>query len=462
MTSIYAIVLAAGKGTRMKSDLHKVLHPIGGKAMALHLVTTLEEVGVAQTYFIVGHGAESVMDTIGTRVKYCLQQEQLGTGHAVLQAEAELKGKEGITLLINGDTPLITSTTLKNMIALHQQEKAALTLLTTKMENPYGYGRVVYGANQSVQCIVEEKDATEEQKRIQQVNVGVFCVDNQKLFSALHRITNHNSQGEYYLTDIIPILLGDGERICAYETKDTEETVSINDRLALSQAEAILRKRINERHMLNGVTLQDPLHTYIDADVVIEPDVTILAGTQLRGKTIVGKGSIIGPDAEIVDCHIGKKVRITRSVVLESTVDDEATIGPFAYIRPQSVIGKKVKIGDFVEVKKSKLGDGTKVSHLSYIGDAEVGRNVNVGCGAITVNYDGFEKHTTIIEDDAFIGCNVNLIAPVQIGQEAFIAAGSTINRDVPAGALAIARERQTNKEQFALRRKAKRNKSKP
>lgn len=462
MTSVYAIVLAAGKGTRMKSDLHKVLHPIGGKAMALHLVSTLEEVGVAQTYFIVGHGAESVKYAIGNRVQYCIQHEQLGTGHAVLQAETELKGKEGITLLINGDTPLITSKTLTNMIEQHLQAKATLTLLTTRLANPYGYGRVIFDADKSVQCIVEEKDATEAQKQIQEVNVGVYCVDNQKLFSALHRITNHNRQGEYYLTDIIPVLLGDGERIFAYETQDTDETVSINDRLALSQAEEILRRRINERHMLNGVTLQDPLHTYIEPDVIIEPDVTILSGTHLRGKTVIGKGSVIGPDAEIVDAHIGKNVRIMRSVILNSSIDDDATVGPFAYIRPESVIGKKVKIGDFVEVKKSRIGEGTKVSHLSYIGDAEVGRNVNVGCGAITVNYDGFEKHTTIIEDDAFIGCNVNLIAPVKVGQESFIAAGSTINRDVPAGALAIARERQTNKEQFAAKRKAKRKMQKP
>lgn len=462
MSSIYAVLLAAGKGTRMKSDLHKVLHPIGGRAMAEHLVVSLQEVGINETYFVIGHGADSVREHFGHRVQYCLQEEQLGTGHAVLMAEKQLADKEGITLVINGDTPLITSKTIRAMIDAHQTTGACLTLLTTQLAEPFGYGRIVYAEDGTVDHIVEEKDATLEQKAIREVNVGLYCIDNRKLFGALKRITNNNQQGEYYLTDIIDILKSDGERVMSYQTLDADETVSINDRVALAQAEEVLRNRINKQHMLNGVTIQDPRTTYIDIDVQIGPDTVLLSGSQLHGKTVIGKGCTIGPDADLTEVKIGDHVKVVRSVIQNSSVDDHSTIGPFAYIRPESVIGKKVKIGDFVEIKKSTIADGAKVSHLSYIGDAEVGRDVNVGCGAITVNYDGVNKYKTIIKDEAFIGCNANLIAPVEVGREAFVAAGSTINRDVPDGAFAIARERQTNKEEFAIKLKAKLKSQKP
>lgn len=457
MDSIYAIILAAGKGTRMKSDTHKVLHSIGGRTMVEHLLNTLQELNIAQTYMIIGHGAESVKEHLGNRVHYCLQAEQLGTGHAVLQAEGELAQQEGITLVINGDTPLITSSTMKQLIAIHKQSNAALTMLTTDLSNPKGYGRIVYADDGTVAYIVEEKDATEEQKTITEVNVGLFCVDNRKLFAALKRITNDNQQGEYYFTDVLSILKADGEQVIAYRTDDADETVSINDRAALAEAEKVLRRRINTMHMLAGVTIQDPEHTYIEMDVQIGADTTILPGTHLKGRTVIGSGSTIGPDADLTNASIGHNVTITRSVIVNSSVDDHSTIGPFAYIRPDSVIGKKVKIGDFVEVKKSTIADGAKVSHLSYIGDAEIGQGVNVGCGAITVNYDGVQKHKTVVQDGAFIGCNVNLIAPVEVGREAFIAAGSTINQDVPDGALAIARERQVNKDGLANKIKNKR-----
>ncbi len=462
MSSIYAVVLAAGKGTRMKSDLHKVLHPIGGRPMVEHLAITLQEVGITDTYFVIGHGADSVQQYLGNRVQYCLQEEQLGTGHAVLQTESLLGKREGITLVINGDTPLITSETIKKLIKAHQESDSALTLLTAQMDQPYGYGRILYAEDGTVERIVEEKDATPIEKAIHEVNVGLYCVDNQKLFAGLKRITNHNQQGEYYLTDIINIFKSDGESIAAYQTEDVDETVSINDRVALAGAEKLLRKRINIRHMKNGVTLQDPMNTYIEVDVQIAPDTVILAGSQLKGKTKIGKGCTIGPDVDLTDVKIGEFVKVTRSVIQNSSVDDHSTVGPFAYIRPETVIGKKVKIGDFVEVKKSTIADGAKVSHLSYIGDAEIGRDVNVGCGTITVNYDGVHKHKTTIKDEAFIGCNVNLVAPVVVGREAFIAAGSTINRDVPDGAFAIARERQVNKEEFATKLKAKRKSQNP
>lgn len=462
MSSIYAVILAAGKGTRMKSELQKNLHPIGGRPMAEHLVITLQEAGITHNYFVIGHGAESVQSYFGDRVQYCLQGEQLGTGHAVMQAEAYLGDKDGITLLINGDTPLISSGTIKNMIATHQNTNSCLTLLTTRLNQPFGYGRIIFSDDGTIARIVEEKDATPAEKAIQEVNVGLYCVDNRKLFAALKRVNNNNQQGEYYLTDIINILKADGEKVTAYQTADVEETVSINDRVALAEAEEVLRKRINQAHMRNGVTIQDPKSTYIEVGVEIAADVTILAGTHLRGQTIIGKGSVIGPDAELTNVRLGEHVTVTRSVIMNSSVDDHSTVGPFAYIRPDSVIGKKVKIGDFVEVKKSTIADGSKVSHLSYIGDAEIGRNVNIGCGSITVNYDGFQKYKTIVKDEAFIGSNVNLIAPIEVGREAFVAAGSTVNRDVPDGAFAIARERQVNKEEFALKMKAKRKTQNP
>lgn len=457
MSTTYAVILAAGKGTRMKSDLHKVLHRIGGRTMADHLLTTLHEIGITKTYFIIGHGAESLQQHLDDRVHYCMQKEQLGTAHAVLQAEEPLGQRDGTTLVINGDTPLITSTTIQKMLALHKEAGAFLTLLTTQLSDPTGYGRIEYAADGTVARIVEDKDATPAQKDIREVNVGLYCVDNRTLFATLKRVTNNNKQGEYYFTDLIDLLQHDGKRVVAYRTDDVDETVSINDRIQLSTAEDVLRRRINKYHMQNGVTLQDPQHTYIEADVRIGTDTTILAGTHLRGSTVIGEGCTIGPDAELTDATIGAHVHVTRSVIIQSTVDDHTAVGPFAYIRPESAIGKHVKIGDFVEVKKSTIGDGTKVSHLSYIGDAEVGTDVNVGCGTITVNYDGVNKHKTTIQNNAFIGSNVNLIAPVTVGRDSIVAAGSTITRDVPEGALAIARERQANKEDFAAKMNAKR-----
>jgi bifunctional UDP-N-acetylglucosamine pyrophosphorylase/glucosamine-1-phosphate N-acetyltransferase len=460
MTSVYAVILAAGKGTRMKSDLHKVLHPIGGKAMLEHLLDTLLDVGIDETYLVIGHGAETVQSKIGERVKYCFQAEQLGTGHAVMQAEPVLKEKDGITLVINGDTPLITKETMTKLIARHQQSGAAATLLTTNLEDPSGYGRIKYDTHGNVLAIVEEKDASPEEKQIKEINVGFYAFDNRKLFSKLHRISNNNAQGEYYFTEIFDILRKDGEQVVTYLTEDAEETVSINDRIALAKAEEVLRRRINEMHMRNGVTLQDPERTYIEPGVEIGPDTVILAGCQIRGKTTIGKGCVIGPDTDLSDARIGDRVRIIRSVIVESDIDNDVTIGPFAHLRPGSKVGKEAKIGDFVEIKNSVIGDGSKVPHLSYIGDAEIGKGVNMGCGSIIVNYDGVKKHKTIVEDGAFVGCNSNLIAPVRVGKDAYVAAGSTIHLDVPAGAFAIARERQTNKEDYAKKIKEKRNSS--
>ncbi|CCQ98197.1 bifunctional glucosamine-1-phosphate N-acetyltransferase/UDP-N-acetylglucosamine pyrophosphorylase [[Clostridium] ultunense Esp] len=452
----YAIVLAAGKGTRMKSSLHKVLHPIGGKPMVEHIFSTLEQVGVNQIYLVVGHDADAVVERVGGRAIPVLQGEQLGTAHAVLQTESFLREKEGITLVINGDTPLVTAETMKGLLSRHQETGAAATLLTTKLDRPTGYGRILYDEMGNVAKIVEEKEATPAEKMIQEVNVGLYTFHTKFLFDAVKKIGNKNQQGEYYLTDIFPILQEMGQKISAYRTENQQETISINDRIALSEAERILRKRINETHMKEGVTLQDPERTYIDADVRIGRDTVILAGTHLRGNTRIGEGCIIGPDVEITDSIIGDEVTISHSVLIESRVEEKTTIGPFAYLRPNSKIGKKVKIGDFVEIKNSSVGDGAKVPHLTYVGDAEIGARVNMSCGSITVNYDGVHKHKTVVEEDAFIGCNVNLVAPVTVGKGAFIAAGSTITDPVPPGALAVARQRQVNKENYVAKLMAK------
>ncbi|GAB7387218.1 bifunctional UDP-N-acetylglucosamine diphosphorylase/glucosamine-1-phosphate N-acetyltransferase GlmU [Bacillaceae bacterium] len=452
----YAVVLAAGQGTRMKSKRVKVVHPVCGKPMLQYIIDRLLELRVEETIVVVGHGAEQVRAALQGNVSYALQEKQLGTGHAVLQCEGRLRGKQGTTIVLNGDVPLLTTQTLAALFAAHEASQAAATVLTTRVEEPFGYGRIVRGDAGEVLRIVEEKDATAEEKRIREINTGTFCFDNEKLFAALKRIDNRNAQGEYYLTDVIEILRRQGERVDAYVTPDETETVGINDRVALAKAEAILRKRINEKHMRNGVTLLSPEHTFIEADVVIGADTVIYPGTVIRGRTTIGEGCEIGPNSEIVNARIGDRVSVKHSVVQESTIEAGTSIGPFAHIRPGSEIARHAKIGNFVEVKNARIGEGSKASHLSYIGDAEIGSGVNIGCGAITVNYDGEEKHKTIVEDGAFVGCNTNLIAPVKVGKEAYIAAGSTITHDVPAKALAIARERQTIKENYVGKWKKK------
>jgi len=446
-----AVVLAAGQGKRMKSKLYKVLHPVCGKPMVGHIVDMLERVQNDRILVVVGHGADAVKAYLGDRVDYVLQEQQLGTGHAVLQARDLIAEENGTTIVINGDMPLVRDETLMRMLGLHRERGAAATVLTVEIDNPHGLGRVIRDACGEVLRIVEQKDCTEEEARIREINVGTYCFDNRKLFAALAQVTNNNAQQEYYLTDVIEILKKQGETVLAYMSDDASEGYGVNDRLGLAEAERLMRRRINERHMMNGVTIVDPEHTYIEADVRIGPDTVIWPGCLLRGATVIGSGCTIGPQADILDSRIGDNVTVNRSVLLEAAVAEGANIGPFAYLRPGSDIGRNVKIGDFVEIKNASLQEGVKVSHLSYVGDARVGRNVNIGCGAITVNYDGYRKHRTEIGDDAFIGSNVNLIAPVKIGQGAYVVAGSTITRDVPDNDMAIARERQTNKPGYAV-----------
>ncbi|PRS29198.1 bifunctional UDP-N-acetylglucosamine diphosphorylase/glucosamine-1-phosphate N-acetyltransferase GlmU [Bacillus sp. RJGP41] len=449
MSNRYAIILAAGQGTRMKSKLYKVLHPVCGKPMVQHVIDQVNQLQIEDIVTVIGHGAEKVQEQLGDSCKYALQEQQLGTAHAVMQAESVLSARSGTTLVICGDTPLIKAETMKELIALHEQSQAKATVLTAYADNPAGYGRVLRGEGGLVEKIVEHKDASEEERYVKEINTGTYCFDNQALFSALNKVSNENVQGEYYLPDVIEILKEEGEVVTAFQSSEFEETLGVNDRVALSQAEQILRKRINEKHMRNGVTIIDPLTTFIEADVQIGQDTVINPGSFIKGKSIIGQDCLIGPNTEISNCEIGDGTEVLQSVVHESSIGSFVKIGPFAHVRPQSDIKDSVKIGNFVEIKKTVFGKGSKASHLSYIGDAEVGENVNIGCGSITVNYDGKNKYLTKIEDNVFIGCNSNLVAPVTVGEGAYVAAGSTITQDVPQQALSVARARQVNKEDY-------------
>ncbi|AMQ08331.1 bifunctional UDP-N-acetylglucosamine diphosphorylase/glucosamine-1-phosphate N-acetyltransferase GlmU [Sporosarcina psychrophila] len=450
MTNTYAVVLAAGQGTRMKSDLYKVLHPVCGKPMVEHVIDHIRGLGIGRIVTIVGHGAETVEETLGEKSEYALQQEQLGTAHAVQQAERLIGDLDGTTIVVCGDTPLIRSETMEELIAHHKTTGAKATILTVNADDPTGYGRIIRGESGQVLRNVEQKDATPEEQKVTEINTGTYCFDNRTLFETLKKVKNNNTQGEYYLPDVVGILQSENALVSAYVTGDFSETLGINDRVVLAEAERVMRRRIAEKHMRNGVTIINPESTYISAAAEIGRDTVLQPGTMIEGHTVIGNKCVIGPNSQIVDSVIGDNTNVHSSVVLSSRIGSTTAIGPFAHIRPDSDLGDSVKIGNFVEVKKATLGEGSKVSHLSYIGDAKIGSHVNVGCGTITVNYDGKNKHLTTIEDNAFIGCNSNLVAPVTVGKGAYVAAGSTITKSVPESSLAIARARQENKEGYA------------
>jgi bifunctional UDP-N-acetylglucosamine pyrophosphorylase / glucosamine-1-phosphate N-acetyltransferase len=449
MHNRYAVILAAGQGTRMKSKLYKVLHPVCGKPMVQHVVDQVKKLNIQEMVTVIGHGAEKVKGQLGEESHYALQAEQLGTAHAVMQAQESLEGKEGITIVVCGDTPLIKAETMESLFKHHRELSAKATILTARIDDPTGYGRIIRNEKGFVEKIVEHKDATEAEREINEINTGTYCFDNAALFEALKKVSNDNVQGEYYLPDVVEILKNQGEVVTAFQTNDLEETLGVNDRVALAEAERIMRSRINESHMRNGVTIIDPANTYIEADVVIGQDTIILPGTILKGRTVIGAECQIGPNSEIDTCEVGNETVIRQSAAYNSIIGSLVNIGPFAHIRPDSAISDEVKIGNFVEIKKAVFGKGSKASHLSYIGDAEVGSDVNIGCGSITVNYDGKNKFLTKIEDGVFIGCNSNLVAPVTVGKGAYVAAGSTITKDVPGNALSIARSQQVNKENY-------------
>ncbi|MDU0477537.1 bifunctional UDP-N-acetylglucosamine diphosphorylase/glucosamine-1-phosphate N-acetyltransferase GlmU [Staphylococcus chromogenes] len=443
----HAVVLAAGKGTRMKSKKYKVLHEVAGKPMIAHVIDQVKVAGIDDIVTIVGHGAESVKETLGDVSKYSFQQEQLGTAHAVQQAETHLGQLDGTTIVVCGDTPLITGDTLSQLITHHEASNAKATVLSATTEQPFGYGRIVRDANTgALNRIVEEKDANDEEKQITEISSGIFAFDNATLFKLLHEVDNDNAQGEYYLPQVLTLIHQNGEDVAIFQTDDFDEIIGVNDRVALSRAERLYRRRTNEAHMQNGVTLLDPDTTYIGADVTIGADTVIEAGVKISGHTKIGEDVVVGQYSEIHDSVIEDGVTIKQSVITDAIVGQKSKIGPFAQLRPGTHLGTETKIGNFVEVKKAHLDDGAKVSHLSYIGDAEIGARTNIGCGSITVNYDGVNKFKTVVGKDAFIGCNSNLVAPVTIGDGTLIAAGSTITDDVPEDSLALARVRQTTK----------------
>lgn len=451
-----AVLLAAGEGKRMKSAIPKVLHKVCGKEMVNHVIDILREAGINDVNVIVGKGAEKVKENTESRnVSYSLQEKQLGTGHAVKCAKDFLLNKKGTVAIFTGDAPLITADTVKKLIVFHENNNYKGTMLTSIVDNPYGYGRVVREHNGEVNRIVEHKDCTEEELKINEINAGMYCFDIEALLNSIDKLSNNNAQGEYYLTDVIEILKGSNEKIGAIPV-DFEETMGVNSRIQLADVEKIMRRRINNYHMENGVTLIDPENTYIHSEVEIGNDTIIFPGNVIEGKTIIGENCTLYPNSRIKDSVIEKGVTVQSSVILESRVGENTTVGPFAYIRPDSIIGKSVRIGDFVEIKKSTIGDNTKVSHLTYIGDAEVGQKCNFGCGTVVVNYDGKAKHKTIIGNNAFIGCNTNLISPVKVNDNSYIAAGSTITEEVPENSLAIARARQVNKEEWVTKRDSK------
>lgn len=443
--ALTTVILAAGFGKRMKSEKPKVLHEVAFKPIVEHVVDLAKAIESETTVVVVGHGKERVMNYLeGASVMFAVQENPQGTGHAVMMADDYLT--EGEVLILCGDTPLLTKETIEGFVKYHRETGNKASLISMMMDNPKGYGRIVRNANNAFECIVEQKDADETQVLIKEVNSGIGIFDAKVLKASLGRLSNNNNQNEYYLTDVFGILVNDGEAVGAYIANDPEEFMGINDKMALAEADAVMQKRLIQKHMENGVIFLRPDSTYVGTDVEIGSDTVIYPNCLLKGKTVIGKHCEIGPSADLRNVIVADSVEIKHSTLVDSSVQDESHIGPYAYLRPGSNIGKNVKIGDFVEVKNAKVGHGSKVSHLSYIGDGEVGENVNVGCGVVFVNYDGSSKHQTIIESGAFIGCNSNLVAPVTVGKDAYVAAGSTITEDVPEGALAIARERQVNK----------------
>lgn len=439
-----ALILAAGQGTRIKSNLPKVLHKVSGKEMLKHVISTIRGSKIEDIDVIIGKGAELVKErTKDEKVSYSLQEEQLGTGHAVKCAIDFLRDKDGVVAIFTGDTPLIKEETVERLINDHINNENSATILTAIVEDPTGYGRIVRNG-EAVEKIVEHKDCNEQELKITEMNSGIYCFNIKLLVEALDKLDNNNKQGEYYLTDIIEILKVSGNKIGAVIT-DFEETIGINSRVQLAQAEEILRNRTNKKHMENGVTLIDPRTTYIGVDVEIGKDTVIYPNNILEGKTKIGSECTLYQNSRIADSIIGDGVDIQSSVILNSSIGDNTTVGPFAYIRPETKVGSNARIGDFVEIKKSTIGDGTKVSHLTYIGDAEVGNECNFGCGTVVVNYDGKDKHKTIIGNNSFIGCNTNLVSPVKVQDNTYIAAGSTITLEVKEGDLAIARAKQRN-----------------
>lgn len=449
-----SVILAAGMGTRMKSKMPKVLHTVCGKPLSKWVIDASKAAGADKVCAVVGHKAETVKEVLGDVCEFALQAEQKGTGHAVMQAIDVIKNSKGEVVILNGDTPLITAETINKAIEYHKNNGNQATVITAILDDATGYGRIVRDNDGSVLKIVEQKDASEEEKKINEVNSGMYVFDAQSLVYALDKITPNNAQGEYYLTDTLEILLSAGKKIGGYAISDNDEIRGINDRVQLNEAEKIMQKRINEYHMRNGVTMRNPESVYIEDGVEIGNDTEICQNVTIKSGTKIGSDCVIGSGSMLDRAVIHDGVDVLSSVILESEVDEGTHVGPFAYIRPNCHVGKEVKVGDFVELKNSNIDDGTKISHLTYIGDSDVGKRVNFGCGTVTCNYDGKKKYRTTIGDDCFVGCNTNFVSPINVGDGVYIAAGSTITEDIPENSLSIARARQVNKDGWKDKRK--------
>ncbi len=450
MQQTRVMIMAAGEGKRMKSNLAKVLHQVHGRPM-IDWVLDAARTADPHPVVIVGHGREQLMDRLAN-VDIAVQLEQKGTGHAVMMAK-DFIPSQGYVVVMAGDMPLLKGETVARLVESARQDDAKACVLTAVLPDATGYGRVIRDEAGQVRCIVEHRDATQEQRQVREINTSVYCFDAQSLSWGLDRLDNHNDQKEYYLTDVIGLLVEKGEKVTAM-VADAEESAGVNDRVQLAQASRVMRSRINRAHMVQGVELVDPERTYIEKDVQIGRDTLIYPDNYLQAGTVIGEGCVLYPGNRISQTQMGNDCRAEASVMEQAQVGDRCQIGPFAYLRPGTQIGPDCRIGDFVEIKNANIGHDTKVSHLTYVGDADVGNQVNVGCGTVFVNYDGRCKQRSQVGDGAFIGCNTNLVAPVSVGDGAYTAAGSTITEDVPADALAIARSRQENKAGWAEKRR--------
>jgi len=454
MSEFVGIILAAGIGKRMKSNLPKPLHKVCGIPIIDHIICCLQNCNIKQLITVVGHKGEILSEHLKERTEIVWQMNQLGTGDAVIQTEEILSDYNGNILVLPGDTPLIKSDSLISLMKKHEDSGAIATILTMELDDPASYGRIVRDESKKFVSITEYKDASDEIKRIKEVNTGIYCFNSKALFRALKNINNNNEQKEYYLTDVLGILVHDGVKVETVKITDPLEALGINSRQELAVAEVIMRDRKRAQLMSYGVTLIDPKTTFVDSNVVIGSDTVIMPFVYITNGTKIGNDCVIGPNVNIEKSNIGNGNNIKECHIVDSTIGDDCNIGPYCYIRPGSVISDRVKLGDFVEIKNTSIGEGTKVPHLSYIGDSTVGCKVNIGCGTITCNYDGFKKYRTVIEDGAFIGSNSNLVAPVTVEKGSYVASGSTITSTVPAGSLGIARCKQDIKEGWADRKR--------
>ena len=474
MVEIHVVVLAAGKGTRMKSQVPKVLHRISGFSLIDRVLRTAEALAPASITLVVGHGADEVREslvgpakaghhidadvasTFRRTLQFVVQEQQLGTGHALLQARPILEGKTGVVVLLSGDVPLLTSNTLRSLIETHTQCEAAATVVTANMPRPFGYGRIVR-TNGRISKIVEERDASPAQKKITEINSGIYAFDLAPLFGALDSVGTSNNQGEYYLPDLVAIYRKQKRTVATWTVEHAEEIRGINSRTELAEVSAMVRQQKNEELMAAGVTLIDPATTYVDRDVVVGADTVIHPCVFLEGSTKIGAACEIHAGSRIVNSTIGDRVCVrNHTVVTDSTVESGSFLGPFAHIRPGSQVGEDAHIGNFVELKKTAMGKGAKANHLAYLGDSTIGAATNIGAGTITCNYDGEKKHQTTIGEKVFVGSNTTLVAPITLADGAYIAAGSTITKDVPPGALGVGRARQENKEGWREKRRQK------